>query len=182
MSRAYVVKASLKDVAPEIWRRLQVPADISLQKLHQVLQVAFGWNNYHLYLFDVAGTHYSDPDSELDLEIEDTARVTFRSVAPWVGSSFSYIYDFGDDWQHQIVLEQVLEVDDPQGPAFFCLGGERACPPEDCGGVPGYEEILKALRAGKGKGYQETRRWVGKDFDPDLFDREAINAGLRLLA
>lgn len=182
----YHLKVSLEGIKPLIWRRLQVTGSASLGWLHAVIQVAMGWTNSHLHQFIVGKRLYSDPSFGLD-EFEDDPRVldenktTILEIAPRARSAFVYEYDFGDSWDHRITVEKILD-QDPTAETFpQCLDGERACPPEDCGGVWGYADLLKIIRNPKHKEYKSMMEWLGGKFDPEAFDRNKINKYLRKL-
>ena len=182
----YHLKVSLKGVAPPIWRRLQVPGNANLGWLHAVIQVAMGWTNSHLHQFVIGKRLYSDPSFDLD-ELEDDPGVfdenatAMAEVAPRVKSTFVYEYDFGDSWDHRIVVEKILDPDPTAAGLVQCLDGKRACPPEDCGGVGGYADLLETIMDPKHEEYESMREWLGGSFDPEAFDRETINKHLRKL-
>ena len=186
LAPVYHLKVSLEGIKPLIWRRLQVPAIASLGWLHAVIQVAMGWTNNHLHQFVVGERIYSDPTFELD-EFEDDPSVFDENttgvmdVAPRAKSTFAYKYDFGDSWDHRIRVEKILDADPAEGRFAQCLDGERACPPEDCGGVWGYADLLKTIRNPKHKEYESMMEWLGGEFDPEAFDRDRINKYLRKL-
>ncbi|MGB9920185.1 MAG: plasmid pRiA4b ORF-3 family protein [Moorellales bacterium] len=171
-------KVTLKGIRPPIWRRFQAPNHITLYKLHLVLQEVMGWLNCHLYHFVIGGVEYGDPDPDFgDAEV-NAKRVTLWQVLPEPKAKFLYEYDFGDGWQHEVVLEKVLPP--AQGVRYpVCLGGAGACPPEDCGGPWGYRRMLEILSDPGHEEYQETVEWVGGGFDPEAFDLEDINWRLR---
>jgi hypothetical protein len=172
----YQLKVTLEDIKPAIWRRLQVPGDITLGKLHFVFQDALGWQNSHLHHFLVVERRIGMIDvDELDEELEDEDTVKLARVAS-EGSRFVYEYDFGDSWRHDIEVEKVLTAEPKPKP--LCLEGKRACPPEDCGGTYGYAELLKALKKPT-KRNAELREWLGDDYDPELFDLASTNAAIR---
>ncbi len=182
----YHLKVSLEGIKPLIWRRLQVPANANLGWLHAVIQVAMGWTNSHLHQFVVGERLYSDPSFDLD-EFEDDPRVfdenttAIRDIAPRAKSAFVYEYDFGDSWGHRITVERILDADPAPGRFAQCLDGGRACPPEDCGGVWGYADLLKVIRNPKHKEYESMMEWLGGEFDPEAFDCNKINRYLRKL-
>lgn len=139
----YQLKVSLREIKPPIWRRVQVPGDITLAKLHRVSQIVMGWTNSHLHKFSTGGVAYAEPDPDGFLNFQSDRRVRLNNVVR-AKQKFEYEYDFGDSWEHDIVVEKTLQ---PEPGAFypFCLGGGRACPPEDCGGVWGYQDFLEAI-------------------------------------
>ena len=173
----YQLKITLRDSKPPIWRRVQLRGDTNLGTLHDIIQEVMGWMDYHLHGFQVGGRHYGRP-SPMDWEpVTDERKVQLSQVAPVAGYRFIYTYDFGDDWEHIILVEKIL----PADPALcypVCIKGRRACPPEDCGGVWGYEDLLKIIRNPKDKGYAEMLEWVGGEFDPADFGLEETNAAL----
>ncbi len=173
----YEIKVTLKHIRPPVWRRLQVPADTRLGKLHRILQAAMGWTDSHLHQFSIGGESYGVPDPDSPSDIKSERIIRLGSVVQ-EGETFIYEYDFGDGWEHEIKIEKVLPADkDKRYP--LCLAGKRACPPEDCGGPPGYERLLEVLRDPKHEEHEEMLEWVGEYFDPGEFDLDEINAGLR---
>jgi hypothetical protein len=143
-----------------------------------------GWENYHLHQFTADKKVYSDPEYGLDEmggpKVVDEIEVTLREVAPRVRSSLVYEYDFGDSWEHRIKVEKVLDAD-PRYPGHpICLEGERAAPPEDCGGIPGYYgSFLPAILDPAHEEHESMLEWIGGQFDPDAFDIEAVNKELK---
>ena len=169
-----------------IWRRLQVPGDANLGWLHAVIQVAMGWTNSHLHQFVVGKQLYSDPSFDLD-EFEDEPRVldenttAISEVAPRVKSTFVYEYDFGDSWDHRITVEKILDPDHAAATFAQCLDGERACPPEDCGGVGGYANLLEVIMDPKHEEYESMMEWLGGRVRPRGIRLRRINKHLRKL-
>ncbi len=166
--KIYQIKATISDISPPIWRRIAVPDSMSLESLHLVLQRAFGWENYHLHSFEIGGVEYGPDDDDdwgMKLESEATARVGFLLKE---GMTFSYLYDFGDSWEHKLKVEKVT---DPVPGTHYpvCLAGRRACPPEDCGGVWGYQNMLEALSDPSNPEHDDMLEWVGENFDPEKF-------------
>lgn len=174
----YQLKVTLKDIKPPVWRRLLVP-DCTLSRLHEVIQAAMGWENYHLYDFEVGGEHYTDPRGMADLDMEDASRVKLSQVAPVGKAKFRYTYDFGDNWQHEVLVEKVVPPE--EGRAYpACIDGKRACPPEDVGGPWGYMEFAEAIRDPEHEQHEEFLEWRG-EFDPEAFDLEAVNKQIKQL-
>ena len=176
----YQFKVTLKDSHPPIWRRIQVP-DCTLGELHEILQVVMGWEDYHLHQFIVRGEYYGPLDPEdLDwgMEKEDEEKLSISQVAK-TGRKvrFTYEYDFGDSWQHEIVLEKILEPE-PNVTYPRCIEGVGACPPEDVGGVWGYAEFLEAIRDPNHEQHDEMLEWAGGDFDPETFSVDKVNREL----
>lgn len=173
-------KMTLKYIRPPIWRRVVLLDNDTLGHLHDVIQVAMGWQNCHMHAFRFGDVHYTSQQTsemgEMDMENED--RVLLRDVAGRAKQKFIYEYDFGDSWEHEIVVEKILLID-PKAKYPFCLAGARACPPEDCGSFPGYFGILEALKAPKKTADQkELLEWLGDGYDPERFDLEAVNRQL----
>jgi hypothetical protein len=179
-SAVYQLKVTLKDSKSPIWRRVQVSADTKLSKLHWVLQEVMGWTNSHLHQFKVGRTYYGEPMPEEDYDVEDERKLTLGQAAPGAKKKFVYEYDFGDSWEHELLVEKVLEPE-PGVKYPICVEGKRACPPEDCGGVWGYEEVLEALRDPKDLEHDSWLEWIGGEFDAEKFDLKAVNKALRRL-
>lgn len=175
----YQLKVSLREITPPIWRRVQVPGDITLAKLHRVLQIVMGWTNSHLHKFSIGEVDYAEPDPDGSLNFQSDRRALLNNVVR-AKQTFEYEYDFGDSWGHAIVVEKTLQ---PQPGASYpvCLAGERACPPEDCGGVWGYQDFLEAIMNPAHREHEEMLTWIGGSFDPEAFDLDAVNRSLRRL-
>ncbi|ABL71238.1 MULTISPECIES: plasmid pRiA4b ORF-3 family protein [Paracoccus] len=172
---------SLAEIEPEIWRRLVVPCDWTLDRLHPVLQAAFGWTDSHLHEFRIGGLRYGDPalldDGFGGPRVFDSTEVRLQDfVGHDVG--FTYAYDFGDDWQHLIRIEDWSALD-PAPRHALCLEGARARPPEDVGGPWGYKDFLGIIRDPTHEEHRSTLRWAGGRFDPEWFDLDLINKDLR---
>ncbi|TAK14746.1 MAG: plasmid pRiA4b ORF-3 family protein [Anaerolineae bacterium] len=172
----FVIKVTLLDIRPPVWRRLRVPAAIALDELHQVIQVAMGWEDGHLHLFEVGGRQYGPRLPEPDWGMADERRAQLTALAG-PGETLRYIYDMGDGWVHDIRIER-REMQVSGAPRLECLAGRRACPPEDVGGPWGYAAFLKALGDPDDPEHQRLREWWGGNFDPEAFDREAVNKAL----
>jgi hypothetical protein len=182
----YHLKVVLIGTKPPIWRRLQVPGNANLGWLHAAIQVAVGWTNSHLHQFKVGGALYSDPghhfaEYEGDPEILDESKVTLRQLAPRAKDTLGYEYDFGDSWEHRITVEKILPPDPAAAMRARCLDGARACPPEDCGGVWGYDNLLKVIKNPKHAEHASIMEWLGAGFDPEAFDADEANTYLRKL-
>jgi hypothetical protein len=175
----FQIKMTLKNIKPPIWRRILVAPEIKLDRLHDVLQIVMGWTNSHLHQFETPLGFIADPSFGLE-EAESSKKTALQSVLVGPKSHIRYEYDFGDGWEHQILLEKVVELDDPV--LAVCLGGVRACPPEDCGGPWGYDNLLAILKDPKHPEYESMTEWIGSKFDPESFDIEAINKRLARLA
>jgi len=173
----FQLRISLKDYVPVIWRRLLVPGGITLAKLHLMIQAAMGWEDYHLRCFEIDGVRYGIPDPEFDMMDVDDESVR---VADLIGprSRFDYEYDFGDSWHHEVVVEDVTPVDLVLK-FGVCLDGQRACPPEDVGGVYMFATVLEAIRDPEHAESPEYLHWLPPGFDPEAFNLGAINASLQ---
>jgi hypothetical protein len=178
----FQLKITLEGVKPPVWRRLLVPADIPLHKLHAVVQEVMGWTNSHLHQFLLRdrrfGATLSDGVTQ-ELNLEDERKVRLQElVGP--GQSLRYEYDFGDGWLHSVLVERQLEPD-PRFTYPSCIGGARACPPEDCGGPPGYARLLRILKDSSHLEHDDTVTWLGGAFDPKGFDLNSVNTALAAL-
>lgn len=173
----YQIKITLKDSKPPIWRRIRVSGETNLYKLHRILQKVMGWEGYHLHQFVIDKKKYAHPDAELE-EVLDERKYKLSQLPLQENAKFVYQYDFGDSWMHEILIEKILLAEGkPQFP--LCLAGERACPPEDCSGIWGYEEFLEAIKDPKHERHEELLNWIGGVFDPEAFDLNTVNKGLR---
>ena len=175
----YQIKVGLRGAKPPIWRRLEVPANISLARLHTSIQIAFGWDDSHMHVFETPYGRFGTADADLGHRAETP--VTLEQVAPTVNSKLRYTYDFGDDWDHDILVEKVL--DHNETAAYpRCTGGRRAAPPDDCGGIWGYAELVEVLNDPADQEHADRLEWLGLDdaaeFDPDRFDAEAVTRAL----
>ena len=169
------LRVELRDISPPIWRRLVIPAECTLDVVHEILQIAFGWTDSHLHGFEVSPVHFGMADVENELLIVDECFVPLGAVAN-KGDTFVYEYDFGDGWEHDVLVEEVNE--ETMEVRVACLDGARAGPPEDCGGTPGYENLVAALTNPKHPDRAELRAWVGRGYDPEKFDRARVNKKL----
>ena len=181
----YQLKVILVESDPPIWRRLLVPSGYTLCQLHGAIQVVMGWQNYHLHSFEIQGVEYGD-DPEKELGFQDDRGVTLLRALPSVESTFEYVYDFGDHWVHEVVVEKQIAASEVVA-VPICLEGELACPPEDCGGMWRYQEILRilfdptTLDEDEAEELQGWLEWAGEDFNPAHYDLELANRRLRLL-
>jgi len=177
----YQLKVTLKDFKPPIWRRIQVTSDTSLFKLHRILQVVMGWTDSHLHQFIVHGRYYGIPHPDFGFDVRDERRVALAEIASSAKTKFVYEYDFGDSWEHEILVEKIVP---PETGVHYpmCLTGRRACPPEDCGGVWGYAGLLEALQNAHHPEHDEMLQWVGGSFAPEAFDLETIHRALKRIS
>ena len=178
----YQLKISLRSSKPPIWRRVLVPSAMPLEILHNIIQITFGWRNCHLHQF-IDGRTYYQPGGEDDdfcdmMDVEDSDGLRISDLLCKAKDKIVYEYDFGDSWEHQILLEKVLEPDQKKT-LPLCIKGMRACPPEDCGGMYGYYELLETLNGPDCQEKKELLEWAEGPIDPDAFDLVAVNASLR---
>jgi hypothetical protein len=177
----YQLKVTLRYTKPPIWRRLLVPASMTLEGLHDVLQAAMGWTDSHLHEIRVGQKRFGipDPDDQLmDLPpVCDERSAHLFKVLGKAGAKAMYTYDFGDCWEHAIVVEKVLQ----PGPGDvypMCVGGKLLCPPEDCGSIPGYYNLLEAIRDPAHKEHEDMLDWLGGNYDPEAFSVDDVNQRL----
>lgn len=178
----YQIKVTLLGTDTPIWRRLLVPADLTLEQLHDVLQLAIGWENCHLHEFRIGRQRFGKPDpTERTLGGPRTASertVRLFSVLGRAGAKAVYMYDFGDSWEHELLVEKCL-ASEPGCAYPACLAGERNGPPEDCGGIPGFYNLLEAISDPQHEDHQDLLDWVGGSFDPESFSVDAVNQRLQ---
>lgn len=164
-------KVSLIGTSPLVWRKFEAHDFILLGELHALIQVTMGQETAHLYEFEIDGKQFVPPDP--DVGGEDIERLELRSILNGK-TSFQYIYDFGDGWEHEVEITRVLK-DDPRRRYPICTGGENACPPEDCGGIHGFATLKKTLAGPKSKAKDELLTWLGGFYDSKTFDPNMIN-------
>lgn len=173
------LKVTLRGARPPIWRRCLVPTDATLAELHRVLQIAMGWLDGHLHQFRRGSTYYGVPDPEFPPGREDERRVRVSQVLRSPKDKMIYEYDFGDGWEHEVVLEKLGQSETGQRYPRV-IAGKRACPPEDCGGVGGYDHLLEVLANPKHPEHGELMEWCGGEIDPDFFDLEDTNEAMAI--
>jgi len=172
------LRIALREIEPLIWRRVEVPSSITLSKLHMVFQDALGWTNSHLHSFYIGDQEYGYADELGELDIIDERGIKLCNLLKVNTSGFWYLYDFGDHWLHDVQIEHLLP--DRADRAYpICTAGARKCPPEDCGGVGGYERLLEVIRNPKDEEYESMLEWLGGKYDPDEFDLLAVNRKLK---
>ena len=180
--KIYQIQIALKGFKPKIWRRLLTQSDLLLSDFHKIIQTSMGWTNSHLHQFIKNRTYYSmrmqDDDLWDDGDNVDYKKMKISDLLKNEKEKILYEYDFGDGWEHDIILEKILPCDDkiiyP-----ICLDGKMNCPPEDCGGVWGYSDMLEILRQPDHDEYESYIEWLGEEFDPKYFDKDEINQLLR---
>jgi hypothetical protein len=177
------IRIQLKDIAPAIWRRVEVSLTTSLKGLHDVIQAVMPFENYHLFLFEVGGKRYgiSDPKWDRVRETLDAKNIKLGTLVERGVVAFSYTYDFGDDWRHSITIEGITAADPALDYPRF-IDGSRRAPPEDVGGIPGFEEFLDAMTKPRHPEHQRLTEWYGGSFDPDDLNLRVISGRISKLA
>ena len=181
----YQFRVTLLEIEPPIWRRIQVPADYSFWDLHVAIQDSMGWLDYHLHEFKLRKprgrkvVEIGIPDTETDRDVLPGWEVPISTYFTGLGVRAAYDYDFGDDWHHEVLLEGIL-LKDSSVKYPICVAGKRACPPEDCGGTPGYEELLGVLATTHTEEYKDMAAWLKNHvknyfpYRPEHFDPNAV--------
>lgn len=173
----YQLRITIDEITPSIWRVIQVPESYSVNKLHHIIQLSLGWTNSHLYMFGDYENKIGDPILWEDDEFPTLwdKKVKIKDVLRKVGDELKYEYDMGDGWMHTVVLEKI---EDGILKGAKCLDGARAAPPEDCGGIDGYKELIHHLLYPEKDGYLGLLEWLGDDYDPEQIDLKAVNKQL----
>lgn len=197
--KAYKIKITLVDSEPLIWRRVIVPSEITFKRLHDVIQFSMGWKDYHLYDFNIKEENLRitcDEEAVAEYEFYSKMKLTKENdphgfianilkVKPKLSSkgkidkylnkdkSIEYIYDFGDYWRHDIILEEIVENYEHGYP--ICIDAEGACPPEDVGGIPGYAEFLEVIKDKNNPEYERLKEWADSQYYKETFDIERTN-------
>lgn len=176
----YQIKVTLQHTRPPIWRRILVTSDTTLAYLHHILQIVMGWKDSHLHQFTIREEYYSEYPEYLsdNGDIYDAADFTLAQVVVGENDKLIYEYDFGDSWEHTILIEKIIPPE-PGKSYPVCIKGKRACPPEDVGGVWGYEQLIEAVLNPSNPRHDEINEWYGGDFEPELFNLEAVNSELK---
>lgn len=175
----YQLKITLKNISPPIWRRFLVHSDIKMSDLHKIIQTLMGWENCHLHQFIVNNEYYAPEFEDIEQIGIDYKKIKLKGLVDKEGQNFFYDYDFGDGWEHVIILEKILP-DDKNFRYPLCLGGKRSAPLENCGSIPGYENLLEALKDPDNKKYEEIFEWLGpRAFEPERFYIDEINSRLK---
>ncbi len=177
MDKLLQLKITLRDSKPPIWRRILVKENINFHKLHEIIQVVMGWQNYHLYDFIVNDQRFSLPNHDFEEDVLSSKK--FKLSILNEKQKMDYTYDFGDCWEHNIIVEKVLSSD--TGFLYpICLKGSLSTPPEDCGGISGYYHLLQVKNNKDHPHYKEQiANWLGEDFNPKFFDLQTINNQLK---
>ena len=181
--KVYQLKIWLDEIEPCIWRKFEVASNVRLDQFHEIIQIIMGWTNSHLHSFKVGEDEYNmpDPDNESFNEgLLDERKAKLTDLVARPKDRFVYVYDFGDNWEHVVEL---IEIKEPQKGVKYpvCLDGQRACPPEDCGGPWRYPELLEILKDPDHEEYEELLEWIGEEFDSEAFDIKETNDTLRHL-
>jgi len=181
-NKIYQIQIALKRFKPKIWRRLLIPSDLLLSDFHKVIQTSMGWTNSHLHQFIKNRTFYTvkmqDDDLWDEMDNVDYKEMKISDLLKKEKDKIVYEYDFGDGWEHDIILEKILPPDnDTKHP--ICLTGKMNCPPEDCGGIWGYSDMLEILKDPDHEEYESYIEWLGEEFDPTYFDKDEVNELLR---
>ena len=177
MSKILELDIVLQDSKPKIWRRVLVPDNMNFHELHYIIQFAMGWTHSHLHQFLVGsyerriGIPYGDDDFD---ELEDSRNIKINSILNVPKDKIVYEYDFGDGWEHLVEVKKVHEPEKGKSCPVL-IGGAMACPPEDCGGIWGYLDLVKAMKKKGSDEYEELVEWLGGEFDPQAFDMDEIN-------
>jgi len=175
----YQIQISLNRLKPKIWRRVLVSPDMLLPDFHRVIQTTMGWTNSHLHHFIKGHTFYTlkmqDDDFWDTMDNVEYSKMKISDLLKKEKEKILYEYDFGDSWEHTILLEKILQ-SDPSEQLPVCLAGKNNGPPEDCGGVWGYANMIEILSNPKHEEYEQYMEWLEEEFDPSQFDKDAINA------
>jgi len=175
--KIYQIQVVLNGSKPKIWRRILIDSDIMLVDLHRIIQTTMGWTNSHLHAFSDDFQEYSPKEFEVE-NAKDSRTARLNKILKEEKSKISYEYDFGDGWEHDVILEKILTPDN-QLQLPKCIAGKRNCPPEDCGGIWGYSDMLKILKQPGHEEYESYIEWLGDVFDPEYFDKDEINEMLK---
>ena len=181
--KIYQIQIALKRSKPKIWRRILAPSDLLLPDLHKIIQTTMGWTNSHLHQFIKDQTFYVRKTEEdmfwEDLDNVDYSNIKISDLLKKEKDKIIYEYDFGDGWEHDIILEKI-DPDIKYKDLPVCIAGKNHCPPEDCGGVWGYEDLLYILKNPDHEDYEDYMEWLGGDFDPKYFNKNEVNEMLKL--
>ena len=179
----YQLRVDLLHIEPRIWRTVLVPESLTLAKLDRVVQAAMGWTNSHLHHWRIDGRRYGAPNPEWDSEgaMLEERKFTVGGALDQRVKEFAYEYDFGDGWEHRIVVEQQLAREPERNTWPMCIAGANACPPEDVGGPPGYMDFVQAMRSSTHEDHSQMWQWHGGPFDPAAFSINDANRAIQRL-
>lgn len=184
MDEIIQLKITLAHTKPSIWRRILVDKQTTFFELHHIIQIAMGWQNYHLFEFKVNNYRIGEPDDEFGYhgsnQVLDAKEVTLDRLIIEHKEEFRYEYDFGDSWSHKIVVEKFLTKEKSLNYPH-CIDGKLNCPPEDCGGIPGFYNLIEIMENKKHPERKEMLAWLGAEYDPEVFNKEQVNKTLELL-
>ncbi len=185
MGFIYQLKCKLLHTKPSVFRTFLIDSDMNFYELHHVLQIAMGWYNCHLFNFKYHDYYLELPnvdDDEYDIpgsfQKIDPRKIILSEFFISPKTIINYTYDFGDDWEHEILLQKIIEPGRSSAPLPFCMKGKYACPPEDCGGIPGYYNLINIMKNPKHREYKSYAEWLGEPFDMEEFDIDFVNDGL----
>lgn len=173
----YHLRITLEDSKPPIWRDILVPSTLNLDVFHHVIQTVMGWDNSHLHHFIANELLYGDHIDDFDSFNRNECQYFIAQLLSENQKHIYYEYDFSDSWLHKIELKNILPADNKVYQPR-CIKGKRACPPEDCGGIWGYTDLLETLTQADSDEKEEMFSWLGRDFNPEYFDMEAVNKSL----
>ncbi len=178
-TKIFQIQIALMGFKPKIWRRILIPSNLLMSDLHKIIQTTMGWTNSHLHQFAKNKTFYSTtPDDDIWGDMDEVdykkRKIRISELLNTEKDKINYEYDFGDGWEHTVILEKILPLDkNIKYP--ICLTGKMNCPPEDCGGIWGYSNMLEILKQPDHEEYESTIEWLGEDYDPEYFDIEEVN-------
>jgi hypothetical protein len=175
--KAYILKIVLDEIQPPIWRTVLVPETLTLDRLHDVIQIVMGWQDDHAHLFMLGEQHFApDPDAfDMDWQCQEEGRVRIMDLLTQPGQSLKYEYDFGDSWWHTVTLQEIQTIPDNHQVVLTCLEGKKACPPEDVGGPGGFMRFCQIMKDPSDPEYEEMKEWLGGKFKPYTFDQDQVN-------
>lgn len=173
----YQIKIKLKESKPPIYRKILINPETKLPKFHDIIQDVMGWTDSHLHHFIVDGEFYGEPDPDDWTEVINYKNIKIYEVLMDEKDKMIYEYDFGDSWIHEIILEKFIELDEEFN--VKCIDGKLNCPPEDCGGISGYYNLLEVLSNPEDEEYEYMLEWLEEDFDPEYFNIDEVNEVLR---
>ena len=182
MAEIIQLRISLIDSNPLIWRQVLISKSTTFFKLHQIIQIAMGWKSSHLFEFNLEGYRIGIIDEQEpgygNSKVIDAKKSTLKDLISHEGETFKYLYDFGDNWQHVVEVEKFIDKE-PDSSYPVCIYGALNCPPEDCGGIHSFYNLMKILGNKKHPDYIETVHWIGKNYNPGVFDKDKVNRGLK---